>query len=197
MLARRLVAAASTVAILSAACTDEPADVPAQPVTPVEQPAVAPPLDVRLAKVNGVAIKGRPPKGPLLPSAEDIRRTITEMYAAGFVDPAAWEAGFRGVLDAFAPDLRAQARRDLNQLTLGGSARGLTEVGSIDARIVVRFLPNGKKQPIAAMTDMRFIASGIGDGFEIPIRHDGEYLMEPVGDRWLIVGYEVEGRIGP
>ncbi|MDQ4005592.1 MAG: hypothetical protein M3135_04725, partial [Actinomycetota bacterium] len=168
-----LVLAVIAPVILSlAGCTDDREDAPRQATIHFPGPAV-PPLDVRLAKVTGVALKGRPSRGPLLDPAEDIQRTITRMYSEGFMDPLAWQRGYRGVLDAFAPDLRGRARQDLNQLTLGGSAKGLTEIRSANARIVVEFLPNEKKQPVAAMTDMRFIARGFGQGFEIPIRHDG------------------------
>jgi hypothetical protein len=100
------------------------------------------------------------------------------------------------VLDAFAPGSRKRAREDLNQLTLGGSARSLISVTPTDARIVVRFLPDRKRRPVAAVADMRFNAIGSGDGFEVPIRHEGDYLMRRLDGRWLIVGYEVRGRVG-
>jgi hypothetical protein len=131
-----------------------------------------------------------------LDPAEEIRETISLMYTAGFVDPAQWHAGFPGVLDAFAPGSRKLAREDLNQLTLGGSARSLISVTPTDARIVVRFLPDRKRRPVAAVADMRFNAIGSGDGFEVPIRHEGDYLMRRLDGRWLIVGYEVRGRVG-
>ena len=197
MSARRGIAAAAVTLLLSAGCTDRPATPPAADPTPTADAAPeASPLHVRLAKVTGVALVGRPPKAPLLGPAEEIRRTIERMYAAAFVDPSSWGSGFRGVLDAFASDARARARDDLTQLTLGGTARRLESVRSDGARVVVQFLPNGRRQPVAAIADMRFLATGIGPGVEVPIHHRGEYVMEPFDGRWLIVGYEVEGRIG-
>ena len=154
------------------------------------------PLGIRMAKVAGVALKGHPARGPLLEPAEQIRRTISLMYTAGFVDPAQWRAGFPGVLNAFAPDSRGRARQDLNQLSLGGSARALDAVTPTDARIVIRFLPDERKRPVAALADMRFQAIGIGDGFEVPIRHEGDYLVRRFEGRWLIVGYDVRGKVG-
>jgi hypothetical protein len=169
------------------------------PPTPEAQPQPAPPfplLGVRLAKVSSVTLKGRPAKGPLMGPAEQIRLTLAAMYTSGFVDPAQWQAGFPTVLDAFAPETRKRAQEDLNHLTLGGSARELTSVLPTDARIVIRFLPNQNRNPVAAMADMRFLGIGTGPGYEVPIRHEGDYLMREFDGVWLIVGYDVRGHVG-
>lgn len=161
-------------------------------------PAAIPPLGIRIAKVAGVALKGRPARGPLLGPAERVRDTISRMYTAGFVDPAQWRAGFPVVLDAFAPEMRGAARADLRELTLGTSARSLTSMLPTDARIVVRFLPNERRNPVAAMADMRF--KGIAtaeDGTEMEVRHEADYLLEALNDRWLITGYRVQQRLVP
>ncbi|MGH2711808.1 MAG: hypothetical protein ACRDH9_11480 [Actinomycetota bacterium] len=187
-------AAVLAIALLVAACTaNEP-----EPTAPpgVSGPQTVPPLGIRLAKVNAVALKGRLPRGPYMASAEQIRTTISLMYTAGFVDPAQWQAGYPGVLDAFAPQTRNRARDDLNQLTLGGSAKSLTSMLPHSARIVIRFLPNDERNPIAAIADMRFNGVASGNGFEVPVRHEGEYLMRRLDGRWLIVGYDVHGRVG-
>jgi hypothetical protein len=189
-----LLAMASALVLSSCTSTGPPA--PDRVVDPVSGEEIPGPLGIRLAKVAGVALKGRPPRGPLMEPAEEIRRTISLMYTAGFVDSAQWGAGFPGVLDAFAPGTRKSAREDLNQLTLGGSARSLVSVTPTDARIVIRFLPDPKRRPVAAIADMRFRAIGADEGFEVPIRHEGEYLMRRLDGRWLIVGYEVRGRVG-
>jgi hypothetical protein len=183
-------------ALILSSCTGSGPPPPDRVLEPVTGEEIPGPLGIRLAKVAGVALKGRPARGPLLDPAEEIRETISLMYTAGFVDPAQWRAGFPGVLDAFAPGSRKRAREDLNQLTLGGSARSLISVTPTDARIVVRFLPDRKRRPVAAVADMRFNAIGSGDGFEVPIRHEGDYLMRRLDGRWLIVGYEVRGRVG-
>ena len=190
----RLLAVAS--AVILSSCTGSGPPPPDRVVDPVSGEAIPGPLGIRLAKVAGVALKGRPARGPLMEPAGQIREAISLMYTAGFVDPAQWRAGFPGVLDAFAPGSRKRAREDLNQLTLGGSARSLISVTPTDARIVVRFLPDRKRRPVAAVADMRFNAIGSGAGFEVPIRHEGDYLMRRLDGRWLIVGYEVRGRVG-
>ena len=100
------------------------------------------------------------------------------------------------MLDAFAPEARKQAREELNQLTLGGAARSLTSMLPIHARVVVRFLPDEKRNPVAAIADMRFKGMASGEGMEIPVRHEGDYLMRKLDGKWLIVGYEVSGRVG-
>lgn len=177
--------------LLLSACTGE------APPPRSAPPAAIGLLGVRLAKVTGAALKGRPARGPLMPSAEGIRQTLAEMYTAGFVDPAQWKAGYRAVLDAFAPRARGQARGDLNQLTLGGAAaRSLTSMLPVHARIVIEVLP-GDKVPAAALANMQFEGIASGDGFEVPVHHEGDYVLKPFGDRWLITGYDVKGRIGP
>jgi hypothetical protein len=177
--------------VLSACTAEEPA-----PPADTSGPTSVPPLGVRLAKVDAAALKGRLPKGPFEGPAQEITETLSLMYTSGFVDPAQWQAGFPGVLDAFAPAARKQARENLNQLTLGGAARSLTSMLPIHARVVVRFLPDQKRTPVAAVADMRFKGMASGDGIEVPVRHEGDYLMRKLDGKWLIVGYEVRGRVG-
>jgi hypothetical protein len=172
------------------ACTGDASTPPSS-----SPPAAVGVLGVRLAKVTGAALKGRPARGPLMPSAERIRQTLAEMYTAGFVDPAQWQTGYRAVLDAFAPRTRGQARGDLNQLTLGGGARALTSMLPVHARVVIELLP-GERGPAAALANMQFEGIASGDGFEVPVHHEGDYVLKPFGNRWLITGYDVKGRIG-
>lgn len=180
-------------ALLLASCT---AKEPAPEKQAVTGPRSVPPLGIRLAKVLPIALKGRLPRGPFMASAEEIRTTISLMYTSAFVDPAQWQAGYPGVLDAFAPQTRRQARDDLNQLTLGGSAKSLTSMLPIDSRIVIRFLPNEERNPVAAIADMRFGGIATGPAGEVPVRHEGDYTMRKLDGRWLIVGYEVHGKVG-
>jgi hypothetical protein len=187
---RPLIAALVLLGLLLSACT---AEAPAPSASPPA--ATTGLLGIRLAKVTGAALKGRPARGPLMPSAERIRQTLAEMYTAGFVDPAQWQSGYRAVLDAFAPKTRSQARGDLNQLTLGGAARSLTSMLPLQARVVIELLP-GDRGPVAALANMQFEGVASGGGFEVPVRHEGDYVLKPFGERWLITGYEVKGRIG-
>ena len=175
------------------ACT--PSEPP--PAEPQAPPPPIPQLDVRLAKVAAVELEGRSARGQLLGPAEDIRQTITALYTAAFIDLAQQAAGYPGVLDAFAPGARGQARRDLNRLTLGRDARDLHTVHPAEARVVVQFLRNENGRPVAAIANMRFEAIGYGEGVEVPIRHGGDYDVRPVGKRWLVTGYDVRGEVGP
>ena len=181
------------IAVLLASCTTTD---PTPEPPGATGPQSVPPLGIRLAKVLPIALKGRLPRGPFMASAEEIRTTISLMYTSGFVDPAQWQAGYPAVLDAFAQQTRRQARSDLNQLTLGGSAKSLTSMLPIDSRIVIRFLPNEERKPVAAIADMRFGGIATGPSGEVPVRHEGDYTMRKLDGRWLIVGYEVHGRVG-
>src|SRR5687768_2657549 len=120
---RRASLASILAALLVAGCTQggEPAAPPPAPAEPVQ-------LEVRLAKVTAVELKGRPARGPLMAPAEEVRRTITDLYTAAFLDPVQREAGYPAVLDAFTRTSRGQARRDLGRLTLGRDARDLHTV---------------------------------------------------------------------
>jgi polyisoprenyl-teichoic acid--peptidoglycan teichoic acid transferase len=181
-------------AMLLSACTAGSGGTVTQPPAPAQP---VPPLEVRLAKVAAVALKGRPSKEPLLAPAEQIRQTMTAMYSAGFLDPGQWASGYPTVLDAFAQNIRGEAQSDLNRLTLGPSTRDLHSVQPVDAQIVVRFLRNDHGNPVAAIADMQFQGIGYGEGIEVPIRHGGEYEMRPVNGTWLVTGYEVRGHVGP
>jgi LCP family protein required for cell wall assembly len=188
---RRASIAAALAALLGGGCTQggDPATAPAPP-------AERPRLEIRLAKVTSVELKGRPARGPLMAPAEEIRRTLTDMYTAGFLDPAQRAGGYPDVLDAFERDSRSQARRDLDTLTLGRDARDLHTVHPDDARIVVQFLRNEEGNPVAAIANIRFEAIGYGEGLEAPIRHGGDYHLRQVGKRWQITGYDVRGDVG-
>src|SRR5688500_5069728 len=119
---------AIALALITVSCT--PPEAPPPPQT--EQP-VPPALLIRMATVAPVVLEGRPPRGALMPPAEEVRETLTEMYTAGFLDPAQWHDGFPAVLDAFARETRGQARKDLRDLTLGGAARSLESVAPVHA----------------------------------------------------------------
>jgi LCP family protein required for cell wall assembly len=191
---RRAAALTALAGLLFTGCTGgaEPTTAPGAPGAPAEQVR----LEIRLAKVAAVELKGRPARGPLMASAEEIRRTLTDLYTAAFLDPAQREAGYPAVLDAFDRDARAQVRRDLDGLTLGRDGRDLHTVHPDDARVVVQFLRNEHGNPVAAIANMRFEAIGYGEDLEAPIRHGGDYDLHQVGKRWLISGYDVRGDVG-
>ena len=146
-------------------------------------------------------VKGRGTDGPGDPDAlrgmaEDIRSTLDAMYVAGFVDPGKWEGGrFPEVLEAFSGPAARQARRDLEDLTLGPTSRRLELVQPKPGRLDVTFLLDGTR-PIAAVAFTTFRGVGeINSGGRLDIQHRGEYMMREVDGSWLIVGYDVDGSL--
>jgi hypothetical protein len=168
---------------------------------PASSPSPSPPayaLEVELRRVNGLAVVGKARDRRLRDPAESVRQMMTDLYSTAFVDPARWESGrFSTLFPHFVADAREQARRDLENLSLGAAAAHLDAVRPEWARLDVRFLVGPTRRPLAAMASMRFAAIGFGPGVPgVVIRHRAEYLLHLVEGRWLIAGYEVEGSVG-
>jgi hypothetical protein len=171
---------------------------PAAPPSPSPSlPAYA--LEVTLRRVKAIAVSGTVKQRKLRAPAEAVRQTFTDLYATAFVDPSRWEGGaFPGLFDHFAPAAREEARRHLDDLTLGRAAEHLSAVRPEWARLDVRFLLGPARVPVAAQASMRFAATAFaGDGTEVPVRHRGEYVLERLEGRWLVVTYRVDGGFGP
>jgi len=155
-----------------------------------------PEFSFELERVKGVGPDGSGDAEVLQGPAEDLRSTLDAMYVAGFVDPGKWEEGrFPEVLEAFSGDAARQARRDLEDLTLGPTSRRLETVQPKPGRLKVSFLLDGTR-PIAAVAFTTF--RGVGDltsGGRLEIQHRGEYVMRVVDGSWLIVGYDVDGSL--
>lgn len=156
------------------------------------------PLQVRLGRVRGVAVDGSVPRRRLAAPAQAVRQTMTDLYSAAFVDPALWAGGrFPSVFGFFAGDARQRAHRDLENLTLGPAAADLAAVRPERASLGVRFLVDAHRHPVAAVVGMRFVGAAITpDGGEVPLRHGGQYVLRRTGGRWLVVAYDVRGRLG-
>ncbi|MGH2723529.1 MAG: hypothetical protein ACRDI0_04545 [Actinomycetota bacterium] len=143
----------------------------------------------------GKADKGSQPR--LRRTAGELAGTLDAMYLAAFVDPNKWEEGtFPEVLEAFGADAADRARQDLDELTLGPAwaemSRVRPDVGTLD----VRFLLGGTGKPFAAVAITRFEATGdLEAGGAVEVAHAGKYLMRPEEGRWVIIGYQVDGRL--
>jgi hypothetical protein len=171
---------------------------------PVPPPSASPSpleyaLEVTLRRVKAIPVSGTVKMRKLRAPAEAVRQTFTDLYATAFVDPARWEGGaFPGLFDHFAPAAREEARRHLDDLTLGRAAEHVSAVRPEWARLDVRFLVGPARVPVAAQASMRFAATAFaGDGTEVPVRHRGEYVLERLEGRWLVVSYRVDGGFGP
>jgi hypothetical protein len=171
---------------------------PAAPPSPSPSPPVYAP-EVTLRRVKAIAVSGTVKQRKLRVPAEAVRQTFTDLYGTAFVDPAQWEGGaFPGLFDHFAPAAREEARRHLDDLTLGRAADHVSAVRPEWARLVVRFLVGPARVPVAAQASMRFAATAFAvDGTEVPVRHRGEYVLERMEGRWLVVSYRVDGGFGP
>lgn len=176
--------------------------VPGEGPAPVPPPSPSPTayaLEVDLRRVKVIPVRGDVKERRVRQPAEAVRQTFTDLYTTAFVDPARWEGGaFPALFDHFAPEARREARRHLDDLTLGRAVEHLTAVRPEWARLDVRFLAGPSRRPVAAQASMRFTATGFaGDGTEIPVRHRGEFTLERLEGRWLVVAYDVEGGFGP
>jgi hypothetical protein len=151
-----------------------------------------------------IRVKGDSPAGNLDPDdlqdqAESVKETIDALYVAGYVDPSKWEGGtFPEVLDQFAEQARRQAKRDLDQLTLGDDSANVTDVRPVNGRLEVKFLADGEGTPVGAVAEALFAANATAkSGGPVSMQHDGTYYLRPDGDRWLIIGYDVRGIVTP
>ena len=150
-------------------------------------------VEVVLAKVRPVPVKGTVPARAVRPVADRVGTVLAGLYAAGFVD----QAGER-ILDLFRDDARKAARRDRSRLTLGKAAREIARVAHPRLRLRVDVLTDMGRNPEAALASVQFAAHGItDDGVDAPIRHRAQYLLRRFDVGWRIVAYRVERRVAP
>jgi len=168
-----------------------PPEGPSASATP-PSPTPVPELTAELGRVWGRGPAGRAPRRRLEPAAEAVGAALTRLYAAGFVDPAGRS---QGLLRLFDPGVRAGARGDLSELTLGRTGAALEAVLPRRLRLDVRFVTDGENRPVAAFAHVDFAASGVAEGSEVPIRHGGRYVLRRSAGRWRIAAYDVRGRV--
>jgi hypothetical protein len=147
---------------------------------------------VHLGRVLGHGVGGRVHPSDLAASARAVARTMTDLYSAAFVDPAAWHNGtFPGIFRLFAGAARVTARGDLRELTLGRAAAKLDAVRPRMARVNLRFLTDASDRPSVAFADMSFEGTGVAGTAEIPLRQGGTFTLRRVDGVWRIVAYDV------
>jgi hypothetical protein len=131
-------------------------------------------------------------------TVDQIHGVLDRLYVAGFVDPGQWEEGkFSTALEQFAGPSAREARRDLPDLTLGGTAVWLNLVRPEEGVLRMTLLYDRAGRPLLAMVRARFQAAGdvAGEPQDLSIEHRGEYILRRVRGRWAIVGYQVRGKI--
>jgi polyisoprenyl-teichoic acid--peptidoglycan teichoic acid transferase len=188
------------VAIVATGDADRTSPVPtptsttAPPSSP--SPATADTLTIELGRVDGRRVDGGLPQATVRTTAEAVRDVMTDVYTTGFVDPARWGDGtFPSLFTSFAPTARAAARGDLGALTLGAMAHRLEGVRPSDTTMDVRVIGDRAGRPLVAFATIRFRAIGVASGAEIPIRHDGAYVLRRSDAGWRVTGYDVASRV--
>lgn len=166
---------------------------------PLTESAEVPDFSFELIRVKGDSPAGNLDPDDLQDQAASVKETMDALYVAGYVDPEKWEGGkFPEVLQQFAESARRQAERDLDQFTLGQDADHIAMVQPINGRLEVKFLADGEQDPIGAVAVTVFAANAtLKGGGPAAIQHDGTYYLQPDGDRWLIIGYDVRGIVTP
>ena len=159
----------------------------------------APAFAFDLRNVSSVAVDGKAPKETLDRAARGVGATLNAMYSAAFVDPGKWEGGeFPEVLEAFGGQAATVAQEDLPDLTLGPASSDVDFVKPDRSLLDVQFLLGRTKQPFAAVATTTFRATGqLADGRRLLITHRGRYIMRRIEGAWLIVSYEVDGKLRP
>jgi LCP family protein required for cell wall assembly len=119
---------------------------------------------------------------------------MTELYSIGYVDPERWGGGrFPGADRLFAPEVRADVRKDLPELTLGRLATRLTAVRPRRARLDVRFLLDRNGHPVTAVANMAFAGVGLTEARSVraPLSQDGRFVLRRIAGRWRIDSFQV------
>lgn len=193
------VVAAVAVLVVALRGGDEP--IPVSTPTPGPSPSPTTPtfaLAMELGKVASFdAGRGMPPRRLRAP-AEGVRRTIEELYAIGFVDPARWQAGaFPELPSLFTRDARRGARRDFAELTLGEAAAHLEAVEPRRARVAIRFAAPARGRPNVAVARTDFSGVGMFPGGLVGVRHKGRFTMRKTPGGWRVAAYEVQVNAPP
>jgi hypothetical protein len=156
-------------------------------------PPVPPRTPFRFRLVGVTTSPAEPGKGqPAGRSAgREIRSTLSGLYDRAFVDPASWEGPVpESVWEAFAPQVRPLARRDVASFTMpdvrGTLAAFEVERSSLSVQVLVA--PDGRAA--AAFAGLTFVAHAElvgGDG--VLVWNEATLLLRPIEGEWLIAAY--------
>lgn len=123
---------------------------------------------------------------------DTVQRLVTDLYVAGYLDPASWGTGSYGnVVDLFAGGARAEARTRLRALTAGADAgERYTGIEPAEARLQLRVLMDRTGAASLVASSVRFQARALGDR-PTTFRSEGTFLFRPTRDGWRIVSFQV------
>ena len=126
-------------------------------------------------------------------AARNIRKTLTDLYVNGFVDPNSWRRGRFGELwSLFTKEALPQARAEVETLTIGSDANDLYEAVHPKGGVLkVRVLLDRGGHPSTAVASVDFFARGnTGERF-VSISSAGQYFLRPQHNEWSIYAYEL------
>jgi len=191
----RRLAGALLALLLAAGCTSggrsEP---PGQATGTTAAPGPAQPLHVRLVATAQVPPGGPSARRAAQQAAPGLERFLGRYLTVAFVDAAGGEARWDGLLGLFDQPVRAAARKQLDALSLGAAAPGVSAVRphQASARAVVLY---GSRRPAAATVRLAFDATADtaqGSG-QVHLRSVLQLLA--TGDGWRIAAFD--SRTGP
>lgn len=159
-----------------------------------DSPPSVPAFAFEVQDVRVVPVGREPDRASLRKATRGMRRTLDSLYVRGFVDPAEWEDGtFPRVLELFGRKTARQAREDLQDLTLGPTARRVTTLEPKEGTLDLEVLVDAGRRPYAAVATVYFRGRADLSGAGLRVEHRGRYLLRRLNGGWAIVGYRVEG----
>jgi polyisoprenyl-teichoic acid--peptidoglycan teichoic acid transferase len=200
---RRSLALALALASALGACTSapppgDPTTTPSTttPATPSPSPLVPPALEVRIADARGSGAAGDIAPETLAAASDQVGTTLATMFTIGFVDRDEWEGGaFTSLFRLFEADVREQAHRDLELLSLGPLAEVAEGVRVPVASAELRFLANAAGRPVVAIADTQFVATARAGDARAELAQTGRFVLRWGEGAWRIAGYDVAARI--
>lgn len=107
------------------------------------------------------------------------------------MEPKTWKQGVPAAAwNTFARPVQGRAKADAASLTLGEAGSSIDRLSLSNASLSVRVLLDPGGRPQAAVATVVFEASGtLTGGQPVLVSNRGSFLLQPAGNRWLVVGY--------
>jgi hypothetical protein len=187
----RVVTLLAAVALLAAGCTSGGRSQSARSTSTV---APAAPLRVELVTTAKGPERGFNAKQAASRAAPGLEQFLDRYLSAAFVGAAGGGTGWNGLLGLFDKPVRAQARKQLDAISLGAAAPTVSTVrpGRASAQAVVLY---GDRRPAAATVRLAF------DGTADTAKGSGQVHLRSVlqllatGEGWRIAAFD--SRTGP
>ncbi len=125
--------------------------------------------------------------------ARDIIGIFTTWYGQAFLDAGAWDdPSFPRVVERFSDGAKAQARSELDALTIGKARKEVFHVKPVDASIKITLYVGPDDLPEFAVADVVFQAAAKLKKKGPPLRivQRGVYYLRLEGSDWKIFSYQ-------